>query len=291
MVRERARTTDGWSITTLDGSVWRVPLNDIGTPVRHDITRFDDERLQSLDILRPHITETLRRIPTAVVARHNISVGLTGPFSQVAFLMGVERVMTAMIEQPDKLKAAIEYRVPFATTWAERIAELGAPSVWIGEGLASGSQVTRKLQELGVPVALHICGRSDNLLDEMARSGADCLEIDWQVNLGAAKARLGSRVSLKGNLHTTRLAQSSPAEVYEDARCAIKAAGPGGAFILSSGFTREAKYETQARDSLFSPDFPEGSWNRRSHHTVGESYSDCAGWRRSKLAFGITPTF
>jgi MtaA/CmuA family methyltransferase len=231
--------------------VWRVPLNDIGTPVRHDITRFDDERLQSLDILRPHITETLRRIPTAVVARHNISVGLTGPFSQVAFLMGVERVMTAMIEQPDKLKAAIEYRVPFATTWAERIAELGAPSVWIGEGLASGSlisaaqyvnfvlpyeqQVTRKLQELGVPVALHICGRSDNLLDEMARSGADCLEIDWQVNLGAAKARLGSRVSLKGNLHTTRLAQSSPAEVYEDARCAIKAAGPGGAFILSSG--------------------------------------------------------
>jgi hypothetical protein len=121
VVRERARTTDGWSITTLDGSVWRVPLNDIGTPVRHDITRFDDERLQSLDILRPHITETLRRIPTAVVARHNISVGLTGPFSQVAFLMGVERVMTAMIEQPDKLKAAIEYRVPFATTWAERL--------------------------------------------------------------------------------------------------------------------------------------------------------------------------
>ncbi len=142
VVRERARTIDVWSITTLDGSVWRVPLNDIGTPVRHDITCFDDERLQSLDILRPHITETLRRIPTAVVARHNISVGLTGPFSQVAFLMGVERVMTAMIEQPNKLKAAIEYRVPFATAWAERIAELGAPSVWIGEGLASGSLIS-----------------------------------------------------------------------------------------------------------------------------------------------------
>jgi len=251
VVRERARTTDGWSITTLDGSVWRVPLNDIGTPVRYDVTCFDDERLQSLDILRPHVTETLRRIPTEVLARHNIAVGLTGPFSQVAFLMGVERVLTAMIEQPDELKAAIEYRVPFATAWAERIAESGAPSVWIGEGLASGSlisaaqyvnfvlpyeqRVTRKLQELGVPVALHICGRANNLLDEMARSGADCLEIDWQVDLGAAKARLGSRVSLKGNLHTTRLAQSRPAEVYEDARCAIKAAGLGGAFILSSG--------------------------------------------------------
>jgi MtaA/CmuA family methyltransferase len=190
-------------------------------------------------------------MPSEVVARYNISVGLTGPFSQVAFLMGVERVLTGLIDEPEELKAAIERRVPFAIAWAEQIAALGAPSTWIGEGLASGSlisaaqyaefvlpyeqQVTRKLQELGIPSALHICGRANNLLDEMARSGVDCFEIDWQVDLGAAKSRLGSRVSLKGNLHTTKLAQSKPEEIYEDARCAIKAAGPGGGFILSSG--------------------------------------------------------
>jgi uroporphyrinogen-III decarboxylase len=149
------------------------------------------------------------------------------------------------------LKAAIERRVPFAIAWAEQIAAMGAPSAWIGEGLASGSlisaaqyaefalpyeqQVTQRLRALGIPAALHICGRANNMLDEMVRSGVDCFEIDWQVDLGAAKSRLGSRVSLKGNLHTTKLAQSKPAQIYEDARSAIEAAGSGGGFILSSG--------------------------------------------------------
>ena len=251
VVRERVRTPDGWSITTLDGSVWHVPLNDIGTPVQHDISCFEDERLQTLDIMRPFVIETLRHIPPDVLARYNISVGLTGPFSQVAFLMGVQRALTAIIDEPEELKSAIARRTPFAVAWAEQAAAMDAPSVWIGEGMASGSlisasqyagfvlpseqQVTRRLRELGVPSVLHICGKADNLLDAMARSGADCFEIDWQVDLRAAKSRLGSRVSLKGNLHTSKLAQATPAEVYEDARCAIQAAGPGGGFILSSG--------------------------------------------------------
>jgi MtaA/CmuA family methyltransferase len=251
VVRERVRTPAGWLVTTLDGSVWQVPLDDIGTPVRHDITCFEDVRLQTLDILRPHVIETLHHIPADVLARYNISVGLTGPFSQVGFMMGVQRVLIAMIDQPEELQAAIACRTPFALVWAEQVAALGSPSVWIGEGMASGSlissahyasfvlpseqQVMRRLRELGVPSALHICGRADNLLDEMARSGADCFEIDWQVDLKVAKSRIGSGVSLKGNLHTSKLAQSTPAEVYEDSGCAIQATGPGGGFILSSG--------------------------------------------------------
>ena len=251
VVRERVPTTDGWSITTLDGSVWHVPLNDIGTPVQHDITCFQDERLQTLDIMRPFVVETLRHIPPDIRARYNISVGLTGPFSQVGFLMGVQRLLTAMIDQPEELRSVIARRTPFAISWAEQVAALDAPSVWIGEGMASGSLisaghyadfalpseqlVTRRLRELGVPSVLHICGRAENLLDDMARSGADGFEIDWQVDLRAAKARLGPKVSLKGNLHTSKLVQSTPVEVYEAARCAIEAAGPGGGFILSSG--------------------------------------------------------
>ena len=251
VVSKRVRIPDGWLITTLDGSVWRVPLNDIGTPVQHDITSFEDQRLQTLDTLRPYVIETLRHIPPEVLARYNISVGLTGPFSQVGFLMGVQRTLIALIDQPEELQSAIARRTAFAIAWAEQVAQIRAPSVWIGEGMASGSlisaahyagfvlpseqQVTRRLRELGVPSALHICGKAGNLLDAMARSGADCLEIDWQVDLRAAKSGIGSKVSLKGNLHTSKLAQSTAAEVYEDARRAIEAAKTGGAFILSSG--------------------------------------------------------
>jgi len=280
VVCDRLRTPDGWSVTTLDGSVWRVPLNDIGTPVRHDITSFEDERLQTVDTMRPSVIDTLRHIPADVLDRYNISVGLTGPFSQVGFMMGVERILTALIDQPEELKVAIGHRTQFAIVWAEEIAAMNAPSVWLGEGMASGSlisaahysgfvlpseqQVTRRLRELGIPSALHICGKVGNHLEAMARSGADCLELDWQVDLRAARALVGSKISLKGNLHTSKLAQSTASEVYDDARRVIEAVKPGGAFILSSGCAlgRDTPPENVASMARAAEDFGVYSGNK-----------------------------
>lgn len=251
VIRELVATDGEYCVTTLDGSSWGIPNNDIGTPTTHEITRFDDDRLHTVDVLRPHIVETLRQIPREILEEYDVSAGLTGPFSQVIFMMGVERVLLAIYEEPQALKQAIEARVPFALRWAEELAGLGAPSVWIGEGLASSSlispqqyvefvlpseqRVAGRLRELGVPSVLHICGKADGALEAIARSGADCFEVDWQVDLAEAKARIGSAMSLKGNLHTTHLVQSSSEVIYAEARSAIANAKAGGGFILSSG--------------------------------------------------------
>jgi uroporphyrinogen decarboxylase len=156
-----------------------------------------------------------------------------------------------MQEEPEALKQAIELRVPLALRWAEEMAALDVPSIWIGEGLASSSlissrqyaefalpyqqRLTARLRELGVPSVLHICGKADGILEAIASSGVDCFEADWQVELAEAKTRIGNRVALKGNLHTTRLVQSSPDEIYREACRAIESAMAGGGFILSSG--------------------------------------------------------
>lgn len=251
VISRQTETASNYFVTTTDGTDWQVPKNDIGTPVSHAIRAFDDPRLGMFDVLRPHIVETLAAIPASILRDYDISAGLTGPFSQIVFLMGVERVLVAMHDEPETLKRAIECRLPFALDWAEEMAALGVPSVWIGEGLASSSlisprqyeefvlpyeqSVTARLRAKGIPSVLHICGKASGILASIARSGADCFEADWQVDLAEAKAALGSRVSLKGNLHTTRLVQSSPEAIYEEAREAIRRAKSGGGFILSSG--------------------------------------------------------
>jgi MtaA/CmuA family methyltransferase len=250
-IREVTRTEAECSVTTLDGSQWQFSTNDTGIPTRHEITRFDDQRLYSVNVLRPHIVETLRSMPKDILRNYDISVGLTGPFSQVVFMAGIEMVLLAMYEQPQALRQAIEARVPLSISWLEEIVALGAPSVWIGEGLASGSLIsprqyaefvlpyeqplTERLRELKVPSVLHVCGETNGILEAVAQSGADCFEVDWQVDLAEAKTRIGRQISLKGNLHTTDLIQLGPKALYQESCAAIKKAKAGGGFILSSG--------------------------------------------------------
>jgi uroporphyrinogen decarboxylase len=251
VISKQSETESDYFVTTVDGTDWQIPKNDIGTPTRRGIASFDDERLRHVELLRPHIVETLRLIPRGIMQDYDVSAGLTSPFSEIVFMMGIERALVAMHEEPEALKQAIEIRVPSALRWAEEMAALDVPSIWIGEGLASSSlissrqyaefalpyeqRLTARLRELGVPSVLHICGKAGKILDAIASSGVDCFEADWQVELAEAKTRLGNRVALKGNLHTTRLVQSSPDDIYSEACRAIKSAMAGGGFILSSG--------------------------------------------------------
>lgn len=47
---------------------------------------------------------------------------------------------------------------------------------------------------------LHICGNMTPVLELMADTVADILELDSKVNLATAKQRVGHRVCLMGNL-------------------------------------------------------------------------------------------
>jgi uroporphyrinogen decarboxylase len=83
---------------------------------------------------------------------------------------------------------------------------------------------------------LHICGNMTPVLEWMADTGAHILELDTAVNLATAKAKVGDRVCLFGNLHPTQVLLQGTPELVEIASLqAIKAAGIGGGFILGSG--------------------------------------------------------
>ncbi|WP_374673958.1 uroporphyrinogen decarboxylase [Ideonella sp.] len=62
-------------------------------------------------------------------------------------------------------------------------------------------------------------------LDEIADSGADVVGLDWTVNLGRARQRVGSRVALQGNLDPNVLFAPPPA-VQAEARKVLDSFGP-----------------------------------------------------------------
>jgi uroporphyrinogen decarboxylase len=252
IILSRQRTRDGWLINTTGGITWAVPFNDVGSVCEREILSFEDPRLDSEDPFRAGALETLRATPQAIREAYFVNAGVTGPFSQVVFLMGLERVLLATVDDPDGLRRAIEKRLPVALDWVDETMPYDPSAFWIGEGLASSSLigpkiyrdfvlpyeklVAERIHAWGKPCVLHICGKlAPAALELIPTSGIDCLEADWPVDLANARARMGKGIALKGNLNTTTLVQASPETIYRLSRELVESIGREPGFLLSSG--------------------------------------------------------
>jgi uroporphyrinogen decarboxylase len=71
-------------------------------------------------------------------------------------------------------------------------------------------------------------------LDDLAASGAACVGLDWTADLAAARARVGSRVALQGNLDPLVLL-TDPATVAREATAVVRAAGPAPGHVFNLG--------------------------------------------------------
>jgi [methyl-Co(III) methanol-specific corrinoid protein]:coenzyme M methyltransferase len=78
--------------------------------------------------------------------------------------------------------------------------------------------------EIEGPLILHVCGNCTDRLELFAEAGFDAYHFEWAVDARAAVERVGSRMSLVGNINNARvLYQGTPEDVYKQARYAIEA--------------------------------------------------------------------
>ncbi len=119
---------------------------------------------------------------------------------------------------------------------------LASPSLARKYALPAIQKWSAMCKEAGVPTILHSCGRSWELVEMLAEeSEVSCinpLEVPpmGDTDLATVKREYGDRIALMGNLHTTdTMLRGSVDQVYVAAVEAIRAAGEGGGFILSTG--------------------------------------------------------
>ena len=88
-----------------------------------------------------------------------------------------------------------------------------------------------------VPLVLFTKG-GGGWIESIAASGCDAIGLDWTVDLGDARARVGARVALQGNLDPTMLL-ASPARIRDEVGriLAEYGTGPGHVFNLGHGIT------------------------------------------------------
>lgn len=215
----------------------------------------DIERLRPADPggdgVLPQQLEAMRLASAEIGDQVPVTGGLAGPFTTASFLIGAEALGRLMIRNPEAVHRLCRIATESAIRYAEAMMEAGCtPS--LTEPMASATVIgPRQFREFALPclrrivdfihrcgrtATLHICGKTEKVWDAMVETGADCLSLDNEVDLAAARERIGDRVRLMGNVHPSAvLLQGTPFDVRRAVLECVRQAGesPKGLIVAS----------------------------------------------------------
>ncbi len=100
--------------------------------------------------------------------------------------------------------------------------------------IAANLKRSKMLNGIEEKIPLIFFSKGVHQLDVMADSGCDALGLDWTIDLGQARARVGQRVALQGNLDPACMAASPEAIKIEVARV-LESFGHGSGHVFNLG--------------------------------------------------------
>ena len=129
--------------------------------------------------------------------------------------------------------AAGTQAVQIFDTWGGLLSDAAFPEFSLAYMRQIISDLTREHEGRRVPVILFTKG-GGQWLELMAESGADALGLDWTVNLGQARQRVGSQVALQGNFDPAALF-GTPESVRAEVRRILHSYGEGSGHVFNLG--------------------------------------------------------
>ena len=245
--------SDPWREASAYGMEFDYPADGVGRPKEVFIKTHDDiSRLRPFDIENAERTkqriESVRKMAAEVGQTHSVLGWVEGPLAEYGDLRGVENAMLDLIDRPDLFIKAGEIIVQNAITFAVAQIKAGADMIGVGDSAASliapdmyaelvlplEQKLIAAIHEAGAAVKLHVCGNIKNIVQQMAKSGTDIIDVDWMVPLETAREFAGSRITLCGNFNPAGvLFEGSAQDVADAARQCLKAGGYK--FILMPG--------------------------------------------------------
>ncbi|OHB75603.1 MAG: uroporphyrinogen decarboxylase [Planctomycetes bacterium RBG_16_59_8] len=115
----------------------------------------------------------------------------------------------------------------------DTLAGLLAPEDYRRFGLPQIRHILASLRDIPVPKILFAKGQG-SMVEELAAAGADCLSLDWQTDLGAARRAVGDRVALQGNLDPMTLF-APPERIRERVGAMLQGYGKGSGHVGNLG--------------------------------------------------------
>jgi MtaA/CmuA family methyltransferase len=176
------------------------------------------------------------------------------PFSLASMMRGAADWMMDLMDEESRERAErlLDHCAEAGLQFIRLMAATGAHMVSSGDSPAGPDLVSPKLyrrfalprekrladeaHRLGLPYALHICGRTDRILDDMLATGADALDLDYKTDARLAHDRMKDRTVFIGNLDPSGvLALGTPELVEAKTRELLAVFADTPRFILNAG--------------------------------------------------------
>jgi len=128
----------------------------------------------------------------------------------------------------EEIAAGASY-VQLFDTWAGSL----PPDAFVRFAAEPAASVIACVRRMGVPIAYFVRGAAPHI-EAMASTGADVVAIDWTIAPADARARVGIRAALQGNLDPAVLL-APPGVVRERTRAMLEAFGGRRGYIANLG--------------------------------------------------------
>ena len=244
-----------------------VPLeiNDDGPRLGNIIA--DERAVNSLRDFDPlhetkFVGDAIRSIVRAVGPDVPVLGFAAAPWTLACYLVegrtrgDLPNIKRMMYSAPALLHALLETIATVTARYLKMQLDAGATAVqifdtWAGELSAHDYEVfeLRATQQLiaeihagDAPVILY-AKNGAHLLSALARSGANVLSVDWRTDLAEARAKLGSRLALQGNVDPAILLSSEEQIQYAVREAIAKTGGVGHILNLGHGILPQTPVE------------------------------------------------
>jgi uroporphyrinogen decarboxylase len=158
--------------------------------------------------------------------RYAKAMMLDAPELMRAFLEKLSRAVSLYLEA--QLAAGAD-AVQIFDSWGGVL----APDLYKMYSLEYLFKVVSSVRRNGAPIILFSKG-ANHALREIADTGADVVSIDWTADLGEARAAVGEKVALQGNLDPSVL-YASPEAIRKQVRSILRKYGKGSGHIFNLG--------------------------------------------------------
>ncbi len=232
-----------------EGPRFEHPLQDRGSIMKLGIPDPEDELRYVLDAVRLIRRELDGRVPL---------IGFSGsPWTLATYMVEggsskeFARIKALLYNEPETLHRLLDTTAQAVTAYLNAQVEAGAQALMIFDTWG-GALTPRAYREFSlaymqriveglvrehegrpVPVILFTKGGAQ-WLEAMADTGCDALGLDWTIELGEARARVGDRVALQGNLDPSIL-YARPERIREEVARALESYGAGSGHVFNLG--------------------------------------------------------